>query len=652
MQRAFSRPRLHSDDTFNAAIAISDSESDYESIERNSRDDDYFIEPICDLSEHNHDVFNVLNYSKKRERVYSTSFKASKPMMRKSFSYSCLSSNINNDNSDVHKTPAKLSVIARSSSLTRIHSTLSLTKVAITSSTNNRTQKRTKKIGKRKSSRHSQARNIPTIISRPSSKEQENVLFSTLPDDVTTYVMSYLEKKELRSLMGTCLKFMTLCRSERLWLKFCEKEWSVMKSLKGPSDARCTYLDLHKSFQFYDEFAIPIIPSSKTNRGLSKKDSSNKLSEVKHNKFIDLDDLCPNHVNLSTLLRLTQPHPQKIDNYFFSSRSEHTSINDTITPLRENHEEVPKFRTFQMSAKTNAFPEKRDISVVQFTSVVGTGDRCIRSDVPFPPLQIMTTRKFPHLGLFAHIAKVRGKVPRKSLSASTTFPLQEMFKRGKKYLSLSHIKPFVSPNVTKVEDIEKNGRKERIYTINVSPRLIAYFEVTLIPRDEVQEPKPSLPIRQEAVSHSSSLDAFEPSLSNDCVAIGVSNHFFNTSGKMPGWDIHSYGFHGDDGGLFHAGGMMVRSYGPKFGVGDTVGCGINYSNQGIFFTLNGRFLGYGWTEIDMSDPLYPTIGIDTHTPIESNFGSSPFAYNISSFLEQQYHEIDDSLRYLPIAKTY
>ena len=87
---------------------------------------------------------------------------------------------------------------------------------------------------------------------------------------------------------------------------------------------------------------------------------------------------------------------------------------------------------------------------------------------------------------------------------------------------------------------------------------------------------------------------------------------------------------------------MVRQFGPRFGSGDTVGCGIDYTVQGIFFTLNGTFLGYGWTGVDctvLQNDLYPVVGIDTRSPIECNFGSKPFSFDLTSFLIQHKDDV-------------
>ena len=105
--------------------------------------------------------------------------------------------------------------------------------------------------------------------------------------------------------------------------------------------------------------------------------------------------------------------------------------------------------------------------------------------------------------------------------------------------------------------------------------------------------------------------------------------------RMPGWDVHSYGYHGDEGGIFHASGDMTRRFGPSFGTGDTVGCDCT---SGTFFTLNETFLGYGWTGMDveyLQQELYPTVGVDANFPIECNFGERPFAFDLASVVERQ-----------------
>ncbi len=121
---------------------------------------------------------------------------------------------------------------------------------------------------------------------------------------------------------------------------------------------------------------------------------------------------------------------------------------------------------------------------------------------------------------------------------------------------------------------------------------------------------------------------------HDCVAIGLSTLSFNPRSKMPGWDDYSFGYHGDDGGIFHGHGDMLRRYGPSFGPGDTVGCGLEYSTRKIFFVKNGEFLGYAFEKIDkemVERGLYPTVGVDTECPIHVNFGQVPFKFDWKKF---------------------
>lgn len=61
--------------------------------------------------------------------------------------------------------------------------------------------------------------------------------------------------------------------------------------------------------------------------------------------------------------------------------------------------------------------------------------------------------------------------------------------------------------------------------------------------------------------------------------------------RLPGWDEISYGYHGDDGHFFESAGKGVL-YGPTYTTGDTIGCGINFMTRELFFTKNGKFLGF------------------------------------------------------------
>ena len=146
-------------------------------------------------------------------------------------------------------------------------------------------------------------------------------------------------------------------------------------------------------------------------------------------------------------------------------------------------------------------------------------------------------------------------------------------------------------------------------------------------------------------------DVLPPLSRHECVAIGLSTRYFSPNDKMPGWDDQSFGFHSDDGGTYHGRGDMLRRYGPTYGPGDTVGCGLDYITRRIFFVKNGVFLGYAFgnrhddfgrnsdhisasgrlSKAIVNSGLYPTVGIDSKCPIAVNFGERPFRFDLKCF---------------------
>ena len=76
---------------------------------------------------------------------------------------------------------------------------------------------------------------------------------------------------------------------------------------------------------------------------------------------------------------------------------------------------------------------------------------------------------------------------------------------------------------------------------------------------------------------------------------------------------------------------------PRFGPGDVVGCGVaKFQNSfGIFFTLNGHFLGVAFQFRSFAEPrLWPLVGIDATWDVAVNFGSRPFSFNVSQVIQE------------------
>lgn len=111
------------------------------------------------------------------------------------------------------------------------------------------------------------------------------------------------------------------------------------------------------------------------------------------------------------------------------------------------------------------------------------------------------------------------------------------------------------------------------------------------------------------------------------IAIGFSTAEASLE-RLPGWETHSWGYHGDDGKMF-SGEHSGRSYGPTFSANDVVGCGIDFNLGQAFFTINGRDLDVCFRDLKGLRP-FPTIGMKKYSgaSVSVNFGQRPFVFDI------------------------
>jgi len=151
--------------------------------------------------------------------------------------------------------------------------------------------------------------------------------------------------------------------------------------------------------------------------------------------------------------------------------------------------------------------------------------------------------------------------------------------------------------------------------INVSPRLVSYYEITIETRQWETPP---------------------PHIIEDCVCIGFTTSRSRWVPRLPGWDKLSFGYHGDNGGLYHGSGRNIRLVGT-FGPGDTVGMGIDYVNRHIFVTKNGRFVTVAFRDLRvemLADiHLFPVVGLYTRHAVKVNYMGlqEPFCFDLAAY---------------------
>lgn len=287
-------------------------------------------------------------------------------------------------------------------------------------------------------------------------------------------------------------------------------------------------------------------------------------------------------------------------------KPEEAPVIPTITPTAAPSEGM--LQLLQVAKESKSFGIDRSLFVgeglrvietengaelVHFTGRIGTESRSIRTSKPLAKPQSLTR----------HQVRV---IQKKGLQGLL---LRQVARKEKVF------KPFVVPFM------DKAG------TLSFSPRLVSYYEIE-ISKAPSSSPGNSIggpPSKQQAV------------WDGPCIAVGLASKEFQMKDTMPGWKSRSFGFHSDDGSAW-ANHIRLQGFAHKFGVGDVVGCGLDYRSGGtVFYTLNGKFLGHASylndEELDMD--WFPTIGFDSPDCVQCHFGfEKPFVFDLLSFCQE------------------
>lgn len=108
--------------------------------------------------------------------------------------------------------------------------------------------------------------------------------------------------------------------------------------------------------------------------------------------------------------------------------------------------------------------------------------------------------------------------------------------------------------------------------------------------------------------------------------------------NLRGSDEFTWSYSGKDGKLSHSenGRNNIVKYTVRFGVGDIVGCGVNFYNNSIFITLNGVYLGEMFKISKDIKSVIPLISMTEWNKTKINFGLNGnlnFTFDIDSYVE-------------------
>ncbi|KAI9248222.1 hypothetical protein BDA99DRAFT_230887 [Phascolomyces articulosus] len=125
----------------------------------------------------------------------------------------------------------------------------------------------------------------------------------------------------------------------------------------------------------------------------------------------------------------------------------------------------------------------------------------------------------------------------------------------------------------------------------------------------------------------------------------------NSLDRLPGWEEHSWGYHGDDGHLFSGPGTS-QPYGPKFGTGDIIGCGFDFRTMSSFYTKNGVYLGIAFENVT-GRSIFPFVGFKTPgEKLRANFGQHDFKFDMMHYFKEEQQNTLNHILFHPSPSRY
>ena len=310
-----------------------------------------------------------------------------------------------------------------------------------------------------------------------------------------------------------------------------------------------------------------------------------------------------------------------------------------------------------------------------FVGRVGENNRSVQGTQPFPRVNKVTTKASITAPLTVEGAITFVKRYFGTLITSSPFNIDSIAKlqmTNRTDSSTSFSVPFVMGRLdgsTRTSISPGSLFPLERYRFSIKPRSVAYYEVQItrlapksaalsransfgnlltLPHQLAEMEQVFTQQQQQMQQQQLQLQAAQNQPNNDpggfngfgtggdvfeCVAVGLATKYFQKHKRFPGWDSESYGYHGDDGAIFHGRGRQLSEYGPTFGFGDVVGCGLDYVTRSVFYTLNGTMLGTAFEQVPIDLDLYPTVGIDANCSVQFNFGMQPFHFDLLACIE-------------------